>query len=176
MKTFTLPFAKKLTTAALAASCLFALPEISLAKDKDKDRDKHRKSKYDKHDDHDHDHDRGRSYYSSRPRSSFSLSFGSGYAGHGYYYGPSNSSYYYRQPGVSYYRTRESYYGSPIYRGNSMDYEVQKALARRGYYRGPIDGDIGPGSRSAIARYQRDRGLHVTGSISSSLLRSLGIG
>ena len=62
-----------------------------------------------------------------------------------------------------------------VHRADSLDVAVQRALARRGYYNGPIDGDIGPGSRSAIARYQRDRGLAVTGSITSSLLRSLGI-
>lgn len=169
MKISTLPFANKLTTTALAVACAFALPSVSFAKDKDKDKDK---DKHDKH--HHHDHDR--SWYTSRPRSSFSLSFGTGYAGRGYYYGPPGAPYYYQQPGVTYYRTRESYYGNPVYHGDSVDYAVQRALARRGYYYGPIDGDIGPGSRNAIARYQRDRGLRITGSINSSLLRSLDIG
>jgi hypothetical protein len=39
----------------------------------------------------------------------------------------------------------------------SADYlsvDVQRALKRRGYYSGAIDGDIGPGSRAAIRRYQ----------------------
>ena len=53
--------------------------------------------------------------------------------------------------------------------------DVQRALKRRGYYAGAIDGDIGPGSRSAIRAFQADRGLRVTGRIDSTLLRSLGI-
>jgi len=53
--------------------------------------------------------------------------------------------------------------------------DVQRALARRGYYHGPVDGDIGPGTRRAIARYQSANGLRPTGEINSSLLRSLHI-
>jgi hypothetical protein len=168
MKTLALTFARKLTTATLATACFFALPTASHAKDKDKGRSKHDKHE-DKHHHDDHEH------YSSRPRSSFTLSFGSGYAGRGYYYGPANSSYYYRQPGVTYYRSREAYYGPSASRGNSVDVAVQQALARRGYYYGRIDGDIGPASRRSIARYQDDCGLRVTGSINASLLDSLGI-
>ena len=52
---------------------------------------------------------------------------------------------------------------------------VQRALAGRGYYGGPIDGDIGPGSRAAIRAYQADHGMEVTGEIDGPLLRSLGI-
>ena len=48
-------------------------------------------------------------------------------------------------------------------------------LARRGYYNGPLDGAIGPKSSRAISRYQRDNGLRQTGTISQSLLRSLGL-
>ena len=168
MKTFALIFARKLTTATLATACFFALPTASHAKDKGR-------GKHDKHDKHEDKHHDDHEHYFSRPRSSFTLSFGSGYAGRGYYYGPSNSSYYYRQPGVSYYRSREAYYGPSASRGNSLDVAVQQALARRGYYDGRIDGDIGPASRRAIAHYQDDRGLRVTGSINSSLLDSLGI-
>ena len=60
-------------------------------------------------------------------------------------------------------------------RGNAMDFNVQRALARNGYYHGPIDGDIGRGSRAAILRYQADRGLPMTGIIDDLLLRALGI-
>lgn len=52
---------------------------------------------------------------------------------------------------------------------------VQRALAVRGYYRGEIDGDIGPVSRRAIASYQGDHGMEPTGDITTRLLRSLGI-
>lgn len=62
------------------------------------------------------------------------------------------------------------------YDNGSLPAQVQSALAREGYYDGDIDGDIGPASRSAIANYQRDNGLPVTGTITNSLLDSLGIG
>lgn len=52
---------------------------------------------------------------------------------------------------------------------------VQRALSARGYYGGPIDGDIGPGSRAAIRAYQADHGMEVTGEIDGQLLRSLGV-
>ncbi len=62
----------------------------------------------------------------------------------------------------------------PVYRV-SVGVDVQRALARRGYYGGAIDGDIGPRSRAAIRSYQVDRGLPVTGRIDTLLLRSLGL-
>lgn len=155
----------------MAAVCVLGLPQNAAAKDK-----KHHKGdQYVARSSH-----RGGVYY-SRPRSSFTLSLGTGYAGRGYYWGPSGSSYYYERPGVQYYRERSAvpreYYGGGYgnYRSNGTDAAVQQALARRGYYRGPIDGDIGPGSRNAIARYQEDHGLRVTGNINSSLVHSLGL-
>ena len=51
--------------------------------------------------------------------------------------------------------------------------DVQRALAERGYYYGPIDGEIGPMSRNAIAAFQSDAGLTPTGEINNSLLRAL---
>ena len=137
---------------------------------------------------HHHHHDSSREYYLSRPRSSFVVTLGTGYAGRGYYYGPPSASYYYERPGVCYYRSIDAvpreyrpynpepiYRPEPTYRPSGTSYSVQKALARRGYYYGPIDGDIGPGSRRAIARYQADHGLRPTGEIGYSLLRSLGL-
>jgi hypothetical protein len=50
---------------------------------------------------------------------------------------------------------------------------VQRALAREGYYDGPIDGQMGAGTRKALRRYQSDRGLEVTGGISRSVIESL---
>ena len=50
---------------------------------------------------------------------------------------------------------------------------VQKSLTREGYYHGPIDGDVGPGTRQAIAQYQGDNGLRVTGHINTPLIQSL---
>lgn len=50
---------------------------------------------------------------------------------------------------------------------------VQKALSRLGY--GPLkpDGVTGAGTRAAIQRFQRDRGLSADGEISDRLLREL---
>ncbi len=53
--------------------------------------------------------------------------------------------------------------------------DVQAALSDAGYRPGPIDGVMGSQTRNAIASYQADRGLSVTGRIDTSLLRSLGL-
>ena len=138
---------------------------------KDHGKSKHRSSGGDAGD--------ARQLYASRPRSGFTVTLGTGYAGRGYYYGPPDAPYYYQRPDVMYYATRElvprSYYGHSGYSGNSVGAEVQRALANHGYYGGYIDGQIGPQSSRAIARYQQDHGLRVTGSISPGLLTSLGL-
>jgi len=61
------------------------------------------------------------------------------------------------------------------YGTRSIEVDVQLALRRQGYYRGPIDGDLGPGTRSAIRDYQIDRRLPATGRIDNYLVRSLGL-
>ncbi|MDB6117814.1 MAG: hypothetical protein JWO08_1595 [Verrucomicrobiaceae bacterium] len=179
MKPFQTSLFRILGAAAIAT--VMALPQASYAKDKDHDDHGHGhgKSKHSKghHDDHDHDHDRV--VYSSRPRSTFTLSLGDGYRGRGYYYGPANSSYYYERPEVTYYATREAapreYYSRDEGRGMSTSASVQAALARRGYYGGPVDGAIGPQSRRSIARYQAEHGMRPSGEITSQLLQSLGL-
>ncbi len=57
--------------------------------------------------------------------------------------------------------------------GNFNVSEVQSALARAGYYDGAIDGSFGPATRSALRRYQRDRGLSVTGRIDQAVIEAL---
>ena len=52
---------------------------------------------------------------------------------------------------------------------------VQAALQNRGYYAGAIDGQFGPESQQAIARFQQANGLKPTGLINSSTLRALGL-
>jgi hypothetical protein len=166
-----------LASAAVGAACLAAVPQEAKAEHPWlRDRDGMR---------HDWSRDRHRGTYYSVPRSNFTITFGTGYAGRGYYYGPPGSSYFYEAPGVRFFRSRTlvpTHYWGSSYRGphsvsvrGSMDARVQSELARRGYYRGPIDGDIGPGSRAAIARFQADRGLAVTGGINGSLLSALGL-
>ena len=124
------------------------------------------------------EYDEALSRYNSRPRSSFRLTPGTGYAGRGYYFGPPGVPYYYERSGVQYYRSREAApreYWESDYHRTSVETSVQQALAKRGYYRGPIDGTVGPYTRQEIARYQEDHGLRPTGLISDSLLRSLGL-
>ena len=66
-------------------------------------------------------------------------------------------------------------YDCGIPRAHSVESGIQLALARAGYYRGSIDGCLGPSSREAIACYQVDHGLPVTGYPTRSLLCSLGL-
>ena len=66
-----------------------------------------------------------------------------------------------------------TYYQNP--RGISLEASVQLALARAGYYNGPIDGCMGARTRQAIANYQAARGLRITGNINDSLLAALGL-
>ena len=50
---------------------------------------------------------------------------------------------------------------------------VQSLLATRGYKPGPADGIMGPNTSRAIARYQRDSGLKVDGTATSTLIHRL---
>ena len=69
----------------------------------------------------------------------------------------------------------DSYYNGNGNGGGSAGVQVQDELARDGYYRGPVDGIVGPMTEAAIAAYQRDNGLRVTGTINHSLLASMGL-
>lgn len=68
----------------------------------------------------------------------------------------------------------------PIYAYNRLPPDqvianVQAALQQQGYYRGDVDGLIGPLTRGAIADYQRDHGLYTTSTIDQPTLQSLGM-
>lgn len=75
--------------------------------------------------------------------------------------------------------------GPPVYRPapipvpatprEKKEIRAQLALRQLGYYRGPIDGDIGPYTSRAILRFQRDRGLPMTGWLDVRTLRALGV-
>jgi peptidoglycan hydrolase-like protein with peptidoglycan-binding domain len=54
--------------------------------------------------------------------------------------------------------------------------QLQRALAARGYYGGAVDGRVGPGTTTAIRRYQADAGLPVDGMPTSALLDQIGYG
>jgi len=113
------------------------------------------------------------------------------YGGAPFFWGPAIGFSFYGAPGYYY---PGSYYGDgpdrPAYRGvprgetdakdtndgkDDLGMDLQRALASQGYYHGPIDGEIGSGSRAAIRAYQSDHGLEVTGRMDAALLRSLHI-
>jgi hypothetical protein len=104
------------------------------------------------------------------PHSRIFFDVGFGYPfGYGYpYYGSYPYGYgYYAGP-------REVVYQSATTDG-SIVVEVQRRLARAGYYRGAIDGVIGNGTRRAIRSYERAHGLRVDGQIDQRLLATMGL-
>jgi hypothetical protein len=52
---------------------------------------------------------------------------------------------------------------------------VQTDLTNRGYYHGAVDGLFGRGTRDALAHYQTDKHLAVTGTLTTETLQSLGV-
>ena len=56
---------------------------------------------------------------------------------------------------------------------NDLVYRTQNALASRGYDVGKPDGILGPRTRGAIERYQRQNSLLVDGQASDALLRHI---
>lgn len=52
---------------------------------------------------------------------------------------------------------------------------AQRALAQKGYYRGPIDGIVGPLTTDAARRFQRDQGLPGNGALTVETVRKLGL-
>jgi hypothetical protein len=101
--------------------------------------------------------------------------FYGGYYGYGYpYYGYPYYGYpYYYGPGVTFSFGRGRGYGY----GSSLDttVDVQRALKRRGYYHGSIDGVLGPETRSALRDFQSSKHRDVTGRIDDRTLRDLDI-
>ena len=71
-------------------------------------------------------------------------------------------------------------YDGPIYGYGDLTPDqiivnVQVALQRDGYYAGPIDGDLGPQTRGALAAFQADHGLAVTSAVDGPTLQTLGL-
>ena len=54
--------------------------------------------------------------------------------------------------------------------------EIQRALAKAGYFQGPADGVWGQNSVSALAKFQGDNGLEPTGKIDAQSLIKLDLG
>jgi hypothetical protein len=102
---------------------------------------------------------------------------GQEYSWHGHHYRWINNGWFIIDP----FPWVAGYYGpgynSPgDYNGGPVSVAVQQALSQQGYYNGPVDGIVGPGTSAAISAYQQSNGLRVTGTITRGLLNSLGVG
>jgi len=95
--------------------------------------------------------------------------YGSGY----YPYGSYDDSTYYDDSYASDQYEPAAYNNQQDYAPGSRVSDVQSALAREGYYDGPIDGRLGNAMQKALRRYQRDHGLEVTGGISRGVIEAL---
>ena len=60
------------------------------------------------------------------------------------------------------------------YRGVEV-VQIQKKLKSLGYYKGDTDGVYGTGTKNAVVRFQRDRGLTADGVVGTNTLRALGL-
>ena len=99
--------------------------------------------------------------------------------GGGYYFW--NNGYWY--PAWGYDPSAEYYaYDGPIYVGHRAEppdkviADVQAVLQEMGYYRGEVDGLLGPLTREALTAYQSEQGLTTTAAIDQPTLDSLGMG
>jgi len=98
--------------------------------------------------------------------------------GGGYYYW--NNGYWY--PAWGYSPSAQYYaYDGPIYVGHSAEppdkviADVQGVLQQMGYYKGEVDGLLGPLTREALSAYQADNGLTQTAAIDEPTLDALGM-
>jgi hypothetical protein len=98
--------------------------------------------------------------------------------GGGYYFW--NNGYWY--PAWGYSPSAQYYaYDGPIYVGQHAEppdkviANVQGVLQQMGYYKGEVDGLLGPLTREALAGYQADQGLTTTSAIDEPTLDSLGM-
>jgi hypothetical protein len=72
-------------------------------------------------------------------------------------------------------------YDGPIYVGatarpfDQVVADAQSILQERGYYRGQVDGLVGPLTQEALVAYQRDQGLEQTAAIDEPTLNALGL-
>jgi hypothetical protein len=92
-------------------------------------------------------------------------------------YGYSNSGYpydYYQYSPYNY-DDEQGYAPSDQDANNATVSAVQSKLAKLGYYYGAIDGVVGDETQAALARYQEEHDLSVTGTLTAATLQSLGL-
>jgi peptidoglycan hydrolase-like protein with peptidoglycan-binding domain len=51
--------------------------------------------------------------------------------------------------------------------------DAQRALRQQGLYKGPVDGKIGPETRTAISRFQKQNGLQQSAQLDEPTLNDL---
>jgi hypothetical protein len=138
----------------------------------------------------------GWSYYDSYPYDYYPYGYGGyGYGAYGYDPGVYDQSNYYDQGGSNYngqpndydqgrnnYNDQSNYQDQGRNTLGSSDQsaavtvaDVQDQLTRAGYYHGKIDGVLGPETRHALVRYQSNKGLRMTGSLTTETQQSLGL-
>ena len=70
---------------------------------------------------------------------------------------------------------QSAYVNSNQYGNQSIVSAVQSELAKLGYYRGAVDGVDGDETQAALARYQEEHDLSVTGTLTPGTLQALGL-
>lgn len=109
-------------------------------------------------DEHHHDHDHG--------QMDFGIYFGPSYSPYYYPYSP----YYYPYP-ERYIYVRES---KPVVKDAGV-MRAQVELMDKGFYKGDIDGILGPQTKAAIIDFQKSKNLPQTGALDDATLTALGI-
>lgn len=66
--------------------------------------------------------------------------------------------------------------GTPLWASPATVRQIQQALDRVGFDTGRIDGQWGEQTADAVERYQRARGMEPTGTLTTTLMASLGMG
>jgi peptidoglycan hydrolase-like protein with peptidoglycan-binding domain len=96
----------------------------------------------------------------------------------GYYF--FNNNYWF--PAWGYSPSAQYYaYDGPIYAGHHAEppdkviADVQAVLQQMGYYKGEVDGLLGPLTREALTAYQGEQGLAQTATIDEPTLDALGM-
>ena len=108
------------------------------------------------------------------PYYGYGYGYPSGY-GYGYGYGYDNGNGYGYDdsgayPGQSGYQN-----GYNDQSANSSVAAAQDRLAQQGFYRGQVDGVLGPETRHALVRFQTNRGLRINGELTTETLNALGL-
>lgn len=127
----------------------------------------------------------GRPYCGPRSGVSVSVGYGGGYGwgrpwGCAPYYGAYYARPVYVAPPPVVVVEEPVYVEQPVYVQSYVPStwqisQVQTQLGRLRYYGGKVDGAIGPLTRQAVASFQQDRGLAVTGNINRQVLAALDI-